>query len=60
MATIRTAKGKYEDHVEKHRCRIGKCDERRELWLTYMRQGELWGGYKPAPTVEDVDTTGYL
>ena len=54
MATIRSAKYKYEEHVEKHRCRIGKCDERRELWLKYMREGEIWGGYKVEQTV------GYL
>lgn len=56
IAAIRTAKDTFNEHCTNHRCKQGDCDTRRELWLAYMREAEVWGGYK----VFHNDMTGLL
>ena len=43
MQDVKDAKARYDNHCERHRCRIGKCDQRRWLWLAYQQTGENWG-----------------
>lgn len=56
IAAIRTAKDTFNEHCTNHRCRQGECDTRRELWLAYMREAEIWGGYK----IDYLPFQGYL
>lgn len=49
IQNIRAAKYRFNEHCENHRCRIGECDLRKQLWLDYMRSAEHWGGYKLPP-----------
>lgn len=46
IPTVRAAKFRFEDHCGTHMCRIGQCEERKALWLAWMREAEIWGGYK--------------
>lgn len=47
---IRYAMFLYDDHVARHKCRIGQCEERRSLWLAAMRVAEQWGRDSAADT----------
>ena len=43
-ADILEAKRVFEAHVAEHKCMTGRgCEERKRLWLAYMKVGERWG-----------------
>ena len=45
---VSDAKNEFNDHCTAHKCKIGTCDDRRNLWLAYMHAAEVWGGFKTA------------